>query len=47
MIEALADRIRMLLRTQLVCVFMRQDGPFELRGVAAEIRNSPTGSSSA
>ena len=35
-IEALADRIRILLRTQLVCVFMRQDGPFELRGVAAE-----------
>ncbi|HEU0039076.1 MAG TPA: GAF domain-containing protein, partial [Verrucomicrobiae bacterium] len=35
-IEALADRIRILLRTQLVCVYMRQDGPFELRGVAAD-----------
>ena len=35
-IEALADRIRVLLRARLVCVFMRQDGPFELRGVAAE-----------
>ena len=35
-IEALADRIRILLRTQLVCVFIRQDGPFELRGVAAD-----------
>jgi PAS domain S-box-containing protein len=35
-IEALADRIRVLLRARLVCVFMRQDGPFELQGVAAE-----------
>ncbi len=35
-IEALADRIRILLRARLVCVFMRQEGPFELRGVAAE-----------
>jgi hypothetical protein len=35
-IEALADRIRILLRTRLVCVFMRQEGPFELRGVAAD-----------
>ena len=35
-IEALADRIRVLLRARLVCVFMRQDGPFELRGIAAE-----------
>jgi two-component system NtrC family sensor kinase len=35
-IEALADRIRVLLRARLVCVFMRRDGPFELRGVAAE-----------
>jgi PAS domain S-box-containing protein len=35
-IEALADRIRVLLRAKLVCVFMRQEGPFELRGVAAE-----------
>jgi two-component system NtrC family sensor kinase len=35
-IEALADRIRVLLRTKLVCVFMRQDGPYELRGIAAD-----------
>ena len=35
-IEALADRIRVLLRARLVCVFMRQDGPFELRAVAAD-----------
>ncbi len=35
-IEALADRIRLLLRTQLVCVLVRQQGPFELRAVAAE-----------
>ena len=35
-VEALADRIRVLLRARLVCVFMRQDGPFELQGVAAE-----------
>ena len=35
-IEALADRIRVLLRARLVCVFMRQDGPFELQGVAAD-----------
>ncbi|PYX39581.1 MAG: hypothetical protein DMG81_09060, partial [Acidobacteria bacterium] len=35
-IEALADRIRILLRARLVCVFMRQDGPFELRAVAAD-----------
>jgi PAS domain S-box-containing protein len=35
-IEALADRLRMLLRTRLVCVLLRQDGPFELRAVSAE-----------
>jgi PAS domain S-box-containing protein len=35
-IEALADRIRVLLRARLVCVFVRQEGPFELKGVAAE-----------
>ena len=35
-IEALADRLRILLRTRLVCVLTRQDGPFELRAVAAE-----------
>jgi PAS domain S-box-containing protein len=33
--NALADRIRLLLRTQLVCVLLRQEGPFELRAVAA------------
>jgi GAF domain-containing protein len=35
-IEALADRLRILLRTKLVCVFLRQDGPFELKAVSAE-----------
>ena len=35
-IEALADRIRVLLRARLVCVFLRQEGPFELRGVSAD-----------
>src|SRR5579864_2327727 len=35
-IEGLADRIRVLLRTRLVCVLLRQEGPFELRAVAAE-----------
>jgi PAS domain S-box-containing protein len=35
-LEALADRIRVLLRTRLVCVFMRQNGPFELHAVAAD-----------
>ncbi|HET7440935.1 MAG TPA: PAS domain S-box protein [Terriglobales bacterium] len=35
-IEALADRLRILLRTRLVCVLLRQEGPFELRAVAAE-----------
>jgi PAS domain S-box-containing protein len=35
-IEALADRIRLLLQTRLVCVLLRRDGPFELRAVSAE-----------
>jgi PAS domain S-box-containing protein len=35
-IEALADRLRLLLRTRLVSVLLRRDGPFELRAVAAE-----------
>jgi two-component system NtrC family sensor kinase len=35
-LEALADRLRVLLHSRLVCVLMRQDGPFELRAVAAE-----------
>jgi two-component system NtrC family sensor kinase len=35
-IEALADRLRMLLRTRLVSVLIRREGPFELRAVSAE-----------
>jgi len=35
-IEALADRIRLLLRVRLVCVLLRREGPFELRAVSAE-----------
>jgi PAS domain S-box-containing protein len=35
-IEALADRLRLLLRTRLVCVLLRREGPFELRAVSAE-----------
>ena len=35
-IEAVADRLRLLLRTQLVCVLLKRDGPFELRAVSAE-----------
>ena len=35
-IEALADRLRMLLRANLVCVLLRREGPFELRAVSAE-----------
>ena len=35
-IEALADRVRLLLRTRLVCVLMKREGPFELRAVSAE-----------
>jgi len=34
--EALADRLRLLLRTHLVCVLLKRDGPFELRAVSAE-----------
>jgi PAS domain S-box-containing protein len=34
--EALADRLRLLLRTRLVSVFLRCEGPFELRAVSAE-----------
>ena len=36
LIEALADRLRMLLRTRLVCVLLRREGPFELTAVSAE-----------
>jgi PAS domain S-box-containing protein len=35
-LEALADRLRLLLRTRLVSVLLRRDGPFELRAVSAE-----------
>ncbi|MFL6443510.1 MAG: PAS domain S-box protein [Candidatus Sulfotelmatobacter sp.] len=35
-IEALADRLRMLLRTPLVCVLLRREGPFELKAVSAD-----------
>ena len=35
-IEALADRLRLLLRTRLVCVLLRREGPFELKAVSAE-----------
>jgi PAS domain S-box-containing protein len=35
-IEALADRLRVLLRTRLVSVLLRQEGPFELQAVSAE-----------
>jgi PAS domain S-box-containing protein len=35
-IEALADRLRVLLRTRLVSVLLRREGPFELRGVSAD-----------
>jgi len=35
-IEAVADRVRLLLRARLVCVLLKHDGPFELRAVAAE-----------
>jgi PAS domain S-box-containing protein len=34
--EALADRLRILLRTRLVSVLLRRDGPFELKAVSAE-----------
>ncbi len=35
-IEALADRLRLLLQTKLVCVLLRREGPFELKAVSAE-----------
>jgi PAS domain S-box-containing protein len=35
-IEALADRLRLLLRTRLVSVLLRREGPFELRAVSAD-----------
>jgi len=35
-LEALSDRMRLLLRAQLVCVLLRRDGPFELRALSAE-----------
>jgi PAS domain S-box-containing protein len=35
-IETLADRLRLLLRTKLVCVLLRREGPFELKAVSAE-----------
>jgi PAS domain S-box-containing protein len=35
-IEALADRLRLLLRSPLVCVLLKRDGAFELGAVSAE-----------
>ncbi|MBZ5719414.1 MAG: PAS domain S-box protein [Acidobacteriia bacterium] len=35
-VEAVADRLRVLLRTRLVCILLRQGGAFGLRAVAAE-----------
>jgi PAS domain S-box-containing protein len=35
-IEALADRLRLLLHTRLVSVLLRREGPFELRAVSAD-----------
>jgi len=35
-LEALADRLRMLLRTRLVSILLRREGPFELRAISAE-----------
>jgi two-component system NtrC family sensor kinase len=35
-VETLADRLRLLLRTRLVCVLLRREGPFELQAVSAE-----------
>ncbi|MGO8796235.1 MAG: PAS domain S-box protein [Candidatus Sulfotelmatobacter sp.] len=34
--DALADRLRLLLRTRLVSILLRREGPFELRAVSAE-----------
>ena len=36
LMEGLADRLRLLLRTRLVCVLQRQDGSFGLQAVSAE-----------
>src|SRR5947199_1125458 len=35
-VEAVADRLRVLLRTRLVCIMLRQGGSFALHAVAAE-----------
>jgi two-component system NtrC family sensor kinase len=35
-VEAVADRLRVLLRTQLVCILLRQGGAFGLHAVAAD-----------
>jgi PAS domain S-box-containing protein len=35
-LEVLAERVRVLLDTRLVCILLRLDGPFELRAVAAD-----------
>ena len=35
-IEALADRLRLLLRTRLVCVLLKHENTFELRTISAE-----------
>src|SRR5438445_2346673 len=35
-IEAIADRLRILLRTRLVCMLLREGSGFSLRAVAAE-----------
>lgn len=35
-VEALADRLRLLLRGPLVCVLLKREGPFELGAVSAE-----------
>jgi two-component system NtrC family sensor kinase len=35
-IEVLADQLRLLLRTRLVCVLVRREGRFELKAVSAE-----------
>jgi two-component system NtrC family sensor kinase len=43
-IEALADRLRLLLRTKLVCVLLRREGPFELKAVSAETPQLATSS---
>ncbi len=34
--EALAHRLRLLLRTHVVCVVLKREGPFEVRAVSAE-----------